>query len=306
MNPTFSETEVEREERLREVAESGRLFERPWNPKGIDEERLVALWTEIVYGQETIGGFRPRPNLELLDYALALYLRSAVVTAEACLHLAVSGISEASRPLERRLWETVIDVGYLLLLDSEEAQTSGAATSLAWSFLEWERHHELAQETAAARPVYDASTPGETPEAIRDRVCAALDREGIATAPVCEAFNRLERRKRDGGFPYHWSGRSAARRVRALRDIEARFPRYGPGFWRLAEEVWAELSSESHAFPDWQIVDFGASLSRNLELHTPYRATPEYHDGQVLAVCDMLRSTRQVIHEARTGRGSSL
>ena len=84
--------------------------------------------------------------------------------------------------LARFLWETLVDVAYLITRDAADKEEA-AAQSLAWYLLEVERHYASAQAAEGAGDRVPAPTAPETAE-------AGLEGSRGASLTPCEAVCR--------------------------------------------------------------------------------------------------------------------
>ncbi len=282
-----------------EVRVPDRRFKPDWNPKDIRKDLLEAVWTEIVLCEQTLEGFRAREDSVLLDCTLGLLLREATLGGLTYLHLATAGVAAGGEPIRRRMWEVAIDVGYLLNRDNGHEEE--AARALAWSIVEWERLNRGGEAAASALGESDQPTGRETAEEVRDRVLQHLDEAGVPTTAFVRWFGEYLDGLNRGKPVLNWTGRSGRARIRDLEGLETRYPRYGPAFQDLALQYWTALSSSTHSFPDWELVDFEAGFPQRLHLRESTLASPEHHASALQWVMRTLLSTRHVIHEAITG-----
>lgn len=198
------------------------------------------------------GGLRGRPPRTLLDEALTRYLAAAVSSGRVVLAAARAGASNGVGPNLRHLFETLVDLHFLV---TEADPGEAAARSLAWDALEWERHSQLDVEVLAAMGL--PQPPRKSAAAAIAANCASLRERGdeASAAHVEREYEALASRP----LPRHWSGLSRAAMIDEIEQRDA-------GLRALYRSQFAWESYNTHASPRWMRPTTGGDDSEALRV----------------------------------------
>jgi hypothetical protein len=211
-------------------------------------EALAALAAEIGTCRALFDGAALRvygPRF-LLDSVVVRYLHGALATAEVVEAVARARHPAGAEPLARFLFETALDLMYLLYApDAADA----AARTVAWNLLDRERGLQQAAVVAATDPSGDAvGRKPETADEIIEATAQAVERMGGDAGLVRRVYADAKAMRRR---PWHWSGMS---RTKMLKDLGTR----GAPAELIAvlEGLWSALSNAGHPSPRWHNLDF--------------------------------------------------
>jgi hypothetical protein len=224
------------------------------------EAALAKLRVEIEESRRLLNTLQVHGDHYLLEFALMSYLRGAIASAEV-IELAAQGRHpEGAEPVTRSLFETSVDLLYLL---TGPNPAEDAARTLVSDLLTWERQWTLHEE--ASTPDLPAMPRQASAEETLDAYAAQLDGVGCDTA----ALRRLFAEAKGKRPPLHWSGGS---RTSVIRELTRR----GSDAVPMLLAMWSHMSGEAHASVGW--VTLAAALQPDGTLHVPDTAVGDDAD----------------------------
>ncbi len=227
---------------------------------------LAKLRAEIDNGRGLLNTLRVHGDHYLLEFALMSYLRGAIASAEVIELAANARHPEGTEPVTRSLFETSLDLLYLLTGPTADED---AARTLVSDLQEWER--QLTLHEKASSPDLPAMPPRTEADETFKAFATQLDGVGCDTT----ALRRLYAEAKGKGRPPHWSGRTRT-------DIIAELERRGSDAAPMLRAMWANMSGEAHASVGW--VTLAAAVQRDGTLHVPDTAMSD--DAEVARVAD--------------------
>lgn len=248
-------------------------------------EALAGLAAEIgacraLFNGASLRVYGPR---FLLDSVVVRYLHGAVATAEVVEAVARARHPAGAEPLARFLFETALDLMYLLYApDAADA----AARTVAWNMLDRERGLQQAAVVAAAEP--DGSANGRMPETadeIIEATAQAVERMGGDAALVRRVYADAKAQRRR---PWHWSGKSRTAMLKELKD------RGAPAeLVAVLEGLWSALSDAGHPSPRWHNLPF------DLDPEAMTMTLPDSRAASDEEVVEFAERGRNLLHVAR-------
>ncbi len=185
----------------------------------------------------------PRDGRRIADYCVALYGRGAIQSAGVVLHACEANHPGGTAPNLRHLFETVVDVHYLLTSESPE---EAAARSLAWDVRAWDDVWTQHDDIGSEHPELD--TGGVQFES-RDEALAKLRDNfveiGEDPSPLDQAVDALGE-----STHWHWSGLTLAGRISAIEERSSD-AEGGAQLVAMYRSLWKMYSMDSHAAPQW-------------------------------------------------------
>ncbi|MDP3909028.1 MAG: hypothetical protein Q8Q14_01430 [Gemmatimonadales bacterium] len=219
----------------------------------------------------------------LQDSVVIRYLHGAVATAEVMEILARARHPAGAEPLARFLFETALDLMYLLYApDAAEA----AARTVAWNLLDRERGLQQAAVVAGADPNGEAELRGaETADEVIEATARAVARMGGDAGLVRRVYADAKATK--PRF-WHWSNMS---RTAMINHLEA----HGAPAELVAvlRGLWSALSDAGHPSPRWHNLRF------DLDPEAMTMTLPDSRMASEEEVAEFAERGRDLLHVAR-------
>jgi hypothetical protein len=237
---------------------------------------LGKLRAEIDEGRGLLNRLQVHGDHYLLEFALMSYLRNGIASAEVVELAAKAQHPEGTEPITRSLFETSLDLLYLLTGPNPDED---AARTLVADLQEWEREWTLHEK--ASTPDLPAMTRQAGADETFEAFAAQLDAVGCDTA----ALRRLYAAAKGKGRPPHWSGLTRS-------DVITELERRGSDAAPMLRAMWAHMSGEAHASVGW--VTLAAAVQPDGTLHVPDTAVSE--DAEVIRVVEAACSLLAIVH----------
>jgi hypothetical protein len=225
-------------------------------------DALARLRTSIADARRLLDSLRTHLHRHhlLLDSVIARYLYGAIASAEVVEVAFVARHPEGAEPVVRHLFETGVDLLYLL---SDPNSDAAAARTLVWNSLDWEEQWQHRTTLAL-----DERRPAESAE---DAVLTAakwLRDLGDDDAVLRQEFADAQRRERRA---WHWSGRSRRGMLQELEDRGSE-----PTLVPMLNALSDSLSDAAHASARWHTLPAELdAATRHLNLPDPAVAAGE-------------------------------
>lgn len=236
---------------------------------------LAKLGAEISESRRLLNSLQVHGDHYLLEFTLMGYLRGAIASAEVIELVAARRHPEGAEPVTRSLFETSVDLLYLLTGPNPDED---AARTLVADLLDWERRWSLHEK--ASTPDLPAMEREANADETFTAFAAQLDGIGCDTA----ALRRLHAEAKTKGRPPHWSGRTRT-------DLFVELERRGSDAAQMLRAMWAHMSDEAHASAGW--VTLAAAVQPDGTLLVPDPAVGD--DAEVIRLSEAAASLLFII-----------